>query len=71
MTPKELEHFKDCEAREWTRRYMAKKQTIGSKKALLWWQGVLLDMQRIRGESATLDLRQRMNRIQNEKSSKG
>jgi hypothetical protein len=66
MTPKELEHFKDCEAREWTRRYKAKKQTIGSSKALLWWKGVLLDLQRIRGESDTLDLRQRMNRIQNE-----
>jgi hypothetical protein len=30
---------------------------------LLWWQGVLLDLQRIRGESATLDLRSRMNKI--------
>ncbi len=67
MTPKELDHFKDCEAREWTRRYMAKKQTIGSKKALLWWQGVLLDMQRIRGESAILDLRQRMNNQKDKK----
>jgi len=71
MTPKELEHFKNCEAREWTRRYKTKKSTIGSSKALLWWQGVLLDLQRIRGESDTLDLRQRMNRIQNETSSKG
>jgi hypothetical protein len=67
MTPKELEHFKDCEAREWTRRYVAKKQTIGSKKALLWWQGVLLDLQRIRGESDTLDLRQRMNNQKDKK----
>jgi hypothetical protein len=67
MTPKELEHFKNCEAQEWTRRYKAKKQTIGSKKALLWWQGVLLDLQRIRGESATLDLRQRMNNQKDKK----
>jgi hypothetical protein len=67
MTPKELEHFKDCEAREWARRYVAKKQTIGSKKALLWWQGVLLDLQRIRGECATLDLRQRMNNQKDKK----
>jgi hypothetical protein len=71
MTPKELEHFKDCEAQEWTRRYKAKKQTIGSRQALLWWQAVLLDLQRIRGESDTLDLRQRMNRIQDETSRKG
>jgi hypothetical protein len=71
MTPKELEHFKDCEAREWTRRYKAKKQTIGLRQALLWWQAVLLDLQQIRGESDTLDLRQRMNRIQDETSRKG
>ena len=71
MTPKELEHFKDCEALDWLRRYKAKKSTIGSKKALLWWQGVCVDLERIRGESATLDLRDRMNRIRNEKSGKG
>ena len=63
MTPKELDHFKNCEAQEWLRRYNQKKSMIGSNKALLWWQGVLLDLQRIRGESATLDLRSRMNKI--------
>jgi hypothetical protein len=63
MTPKELEHFKDCEAKEWLRRYQAKKLTTGSRKALLWWQGVCVDLERIRGESDTLDLRQRMNNL--------
>jgi hypothetical protein len=63
MTPAELEHFKNCEAQEWLRRYQKKKSMIGSSKALLWWQGVLLDLQRIRGESATLDLRSRMNKL--------
>ena len=67
MTPAELEHFKNCEAKEWLRRYQIKKLTIGSKKALLWWQGVLRDLQRIRGESATLDLRDRMNKLRNNK----
>ncbi len=33
MTPAELEHFKDCEAREWIRRFNQKKLTIGSAKA--------------------------------------
>jgi hypothetical protein len=65
MTPAELEHFKNCEAQEWLRRYQNKKSMIGSSKALLWWQGVLLDLQRIRGESATLDLRSRMNKLRN------
>jgi hypothetical protein len=65
MTPKELEHFKDCEALEWLRRYKEKKSMIGSSKALLWWQGVLKDLERIRGESDTLDLRDRMNKLRN------
>jgi hypothetical protein len=71
MTPAELDHFKNCEAKEWTRRYQAKKSTIGSSRALLWWQGELKDLERIRGVSDTLDLRNRMNRIQNEIRSKG
>jgi hypothetical protein len=65
MTPKELEHFKNCEAQEWLRRYKEKKSMIGSSKALLWWQGVLKDLERIRGESDTLDLRDRMNKLRN------
>ena len=67
MTPEESEHFKNCEAQEWIRRYNQKKLTIGSAKALLWWQGVCVDLERIRGESATLDLRERMNKLRNNK----
>jgi hypothetical protein len=63
MTPAELEHFKNCEAQEWIRRFNKQKLTIGSGKALLWWQGVCVDLERIRGESDTLDLRQRMNNL--------
>jgi len=65
MTPAELEHFKNSEALEWLRRYKEKKSMIGSSKALLWWQGVLKDLERIRGESDTLDLRDRMNKLRN------
>jgi hypothetical protein len=67
MTPAELEHFKDCEAQEWLRRYQKKKSMIGSSKALLWWQGVCVDLERIRGKSDTLDLRDRMNKLRNKK----
>jgi hypothetical protein len=63
MTPAELEHFKNCEAQEWLRRYQKKKSMIGSSKALLWWQGVCVDLERIRGKSDTLDLRDRMNKL--------
>ena len=64
----DLEHLKNCEAREWLNRYAEKASTLGSRKAYAWWQGVLEDLRRIRGESATLDLKQRMNRIKNERN---
>jgi hypothetical protein len=70
MTPAELNHFKDCEAREWIHRFNKKKSMIGSTKALLWWQGVCVDLERIRGKSDTLLLRDRMTRLRNEESSK-
>ena len=63
ITPEELEHMRDCEAREWIRRYREKASTNGAIEASNWWQNHLEAMRRIRGESATLDLRQRMNRF--------
>ena len=63
----ELEHLKNMEAVEWTRRFKEKASTVGYNKALAWWQGVLRDLERIRGESATLDLRQRMNKLKDKK----
>jgi hypothetical protein len=65
MTEQELAHFKDCEAREWLRRYQAKKKELGNSKALIWWQKVLFDLERIRGEKATNELRERMNNARN------
>jgi hypothetical protein len=62
----DLEHLKNCEAKEWLNRYAQKKSTLGSRKALAWWMGVLEDLRKIRGESATLDLRQRMNKLKKE-----
>jgi hypothetical protein len=64
ITPEELEHMKDCEAREWIKRYKEKAKTIGATGASNWWQDHLTVMQRIRGESATLDLRRRMTEQQ-------
>ena len=63
----ELEHMKNCEARDWERRFREKASTLGYNKAFAWWQGVLRDLERIRGESATLDLRQRMNKLKDKK----
>ena len=59
-----IEHMRDCEAREWIRRYKEKAKTIGASGAANWWQDHLTAMQKIRGESATLDLRRRMTEQQ-------
>ena len=66
ISQEELEHMRDCEAREWIKRYKDKAKTIGLKQASDWWQDHLTVMQKIRGESATLDLRQRMTRLRKE-----
>lgn len=64
ISQEELEHMRDCEAREWIRRYKEKALTSGAIEARNWWQDHLEVMQRIRGESATLDLRRRMTEQQ-------
>lgn len=66
ITPEMIKHKKDCEAREWIKRYQQKVSTSGWSIAASWWQGILVDLQRIRGESATSDLRQRMTRLRKE-----
>jgi len=60
----EMEHMRDCEAREWIKRYKEKVRTIGATGAANWWQDHLTVMVKIRGESATLDLRRRMTEQQ-------
>jgi hypothetical protein len=64
ITQAELEHMRDCEAREWIKRYKEKARTIGASGAANWWQDHLTVMVKIRGESATLDLRRRMTEQQ-------
>lgn len=56
--------MRDCEAREWIKRYKDKAKTIGATGASNWWQDHLTAMEQIRGESATLDLRRRMTEQQ-------
>lgn len=56
--------MRDCEAREWIKRYKDKAKTIGATGASNWWQDHLTVMERIRGEFATLDLRRRMTEQQ-------
>ena len=61
-----LEYMKECEARDWMDRYREKAYEHGANHARAWWDKVLYDIRRIRGEKAAQELRDRMNRIRNE-----
>ena len=63
-----LERLRDCEAREWHKRYLAKVKELGLYDAKLWLSRTFNDIERKRGEEALLDLRKRMNKVKNEKS---
>jgi hypothetical protein len=65
------ETMKQTEAKEWMRRYRKKALEEGRGEAQYWWQQTLADITKKRGQQAADDLRQRMNRIKNETSSKG
>lgn len=61
-SPETLENMKNCEAREWMRRFQDKTGELGYVAARSWWQQVCDDIERIRGIDALNDLRQRMNK---------
>jgi hypothetical protein len=71
ISPETVEHMKNCEAREWIARYRNKQKEVGKVAALTWWHGTIADIAKRRGQKGADDLKQRMNRIQNEKSGKG
>ena len=64
------ETMRQSEAREWIRRFKKKALEEGGGEAQYWWQQTLADIAKKRGQQAADDLRQRMNRIKNETSSK-
>lgn len=66
LTPEDIERMRELEAAEWIKRRKEKMRTVGSTEALQWWQDHLTVMEKIRGASATLDLRQRIKRQMNE-----
>ena len=67
MDKQELEHLKDCESREWIRRYRKKALEEGRGEAQYWWQQTLLDIAKKRGQAAADDLRKRMNEQKDKK----
>lgn len=60
-SPETLEHMKNCEAREWIKRYKIKVQDVGRVAARTWWLDACEDIAKRRGREAMLDLRRRMN----------
>jgi hypothetical protein len=67
MDKQQLEHLKDCESREWIKRYRKKALEEGRGEAQYWWQQTLLDIAKKRGQAAADDLRKRMNEQKDKK----
>jgi hypothetical protein len=55
------ETLKEAEAREWIKRYRKKMMEEGRGEAQYWWQLILEDIAKKRGQPAADDLRIRMN----------
>jgi len=64
------ETMRQSEAMEWIRRFKKKSLEEGRGEAHYWFQQVIADIAKKRGQKAADDLRQRMNRIKNETSRK-
>ena len=64
------ETMRQTEALEWIKRFKKKTLEEGRGEAHYWFQQVITDIAKKRGQKAADDLRQRMNRIKNETSSK-
>jgi hypothetical protein len=65
------ETMRQTEAMEWIKRFKKKALEEGRGEAHYWFQQIIADIAKKRGQQAADDLRQRMNRIKNETSSKG
>lgn len=57
----DMEHFKDCEAREWIARFRKRQLEEGRGEAIEWWNKIIKDIANKRGQSAADDLKRRMN----------
>jgi len=55
------ETLRQSEAREWIKRYRENVIKIGKIEASAWWQKILSDLVKKRGQRAVDDLRRRMN----------
>ena len=56
-----IEHLKDCEAREWVARYRKKQLEEGKGEAIEWWNKTIKEIAAKRGQKVADDLKRRMN----------
>jgi hypothetical protein len=63
----DMEHFKDCEAREWVARYRKKHLEEGKGEAIEWWAKTIKEIAAKRGQKAADELKQRMNTVKEKK----
>ena len=56
ISPETLQHMRECEAREWMRRYQKKIGEVGSGSGRFWWEQTKRDIARIRGEEGLRSL---------------
>ena len=57
----DMEHFKDCEAREWVARFRIRQLEEGRGEAIEWWNKTIKDIAAKRGQDAADELKKRMN----------
>ncbi len=67
----DMEHFKDCEAREWIARFRKKQLEEGRGEAMEWWSKIVKDIATKRGQKAADDLKQRMNKLREANAIRG
>jgi hypothetical protein len=67
----DMEHFKDCEAREWIARYRKKQLEEGRGEAIEWWSKIIKDIATKRGQPAADELKQRMNTLKDKNAIRG
>jgi hypothetical protein len=56
-----ITHMRQCEAREWIRRYRKKIGEVGSGQGKAWWEQVKVDIEKRRGKAALDSLIKQMN----------
>ena len=58
-----LETLRQTEAKDWIKRYKKKIREEGKAEALAWWQKILSDLAKKRGQAAVDELRKRIYEI--------